>query len=391
MTGRDLTRALPFWVFFAISALSNVANAAISPTMPLYVGEVLDGGPDLAGALIALAPAAAVLAMPAAGTLADRLGYRRVALVAAGLSMTGMIVMAAVPTLAGAITGRLLFGLGNAAAVTLAMSWLVAFTSTGTRGRALSIYGLSVWVGVAVGPQLAAMLSAEAGPRAVLVACIALDAVMFALFLCAPAPAASSATAEAPLPAGPGVLTRALRAVWLPGVVAGAAWCGQGLLMGFLLVHLVAAGVPATGVFGAATVFAVFAVCVIASRIVLAGMPDRIGPERAAAVSLVVLSAGLAVLAVSTSFPVAAAGAGVMGVGFSPLYPSLTMLATRGLHATNRALGLGLFGAFTSIGSGAGAMLGGIVIAVTASGWAFALAAALQLAALAALLTARRR
>lgn len=177
----------------------------------------------------------------------------------------------------------------------------------------------------------------------------------------------------------------ALRSVWVAGVAAAAAWCGEGLMLGFLIVHLVDHGVPATGVFGAASVFAVFAVSVIVARIVLAGMPDRVGPFRTAGISLVALCGGLLVLAFSGSFAVAAVGAVLMGVGFAPLYPSLTMLAARGLGADNRALGLGLFGGFTSVGYASGALVGGLVLAATSSMWAFVLVAGLQLGALAML------
>lgn len=389
---KDLTRTGAFWSFFAISALSNITNATISPTLPLYVQGTLGGGTDVAGILIALAPLAAVLAMPTAGFLADRLGYRRVALVSAVISTLGILIMTIVPTLAGAIGGRLLFGLGNAAAVTLAMSWLVAFTSGGNRGKVLSIYGLSVWVGVAVGPQLSAAIVAAADPRIVFAVCVAMDAAMFALFAFAPRPPLSTATTEisAP-PASSPARAEVIAIVWIPGVVACVAWCGQGLLMGFLLVHLVGAGIPATGVFGAASVFAVFAVSVIGARIALASLPDRIGPARAAGAALTVLCAGLVVLALSTTFVAAAVGAALMGVGFSPLYPSLTMLATRGLHSGNRALGLGIFGSFTSVGNGVGALLGGLTMAVADSMWAFLLAATLQLVGLAVLVRAHRR
>lgn len=156
-------------------------------------------------------------------------------------------------------------------------------------------------------------------------------------------------------------------------------------MIAFLIVHLGVSGVPATGPLGAATVYAVFAVSVVGARLVLARLPDQIGPLRATALSLSTLAVGLTVLALSRDFWVAAAGAALIGVGFSPLYPSLTMIATRGLTSRNRAFGLGLFAGFTSVGYGGGALLGGAVIAIASSTWAFVIVAGLQLAALAVL------
>jgi len=298
--------------------------------------------------------------------------------------------MAAVPELWAAVASRLLFGLGNAAAMALTLTWLVALAPAAQRGKALSIYGLSVWLGLAAGPQVATTVTAFAEPRLVFAVCVAIEFVVLLLFAFLPQPTrAPVTTATSPIPTagsrGPSGLWEVFRAVWAPGAAAAAAWCGEGLMLAFLIVHLGAAGVPTTGVFGAASVFGVFAVSVIVARIALARMPDRIGPLRSAAISLVLLCAGLVVLAIAASFPHAATGAVLMGVGFSPLYPSLTMLAARGLRSRHRALGLGLFASFTSLGFAAGALLGGLVLAVTSSMWAFLLVSGLQMAALAVL------
>jgi hypothetical protein len=156
-----------------------------------------------------------------------------------------------------------------------------------------------------------------------------------------------------------------------------------GLMLGFLIIHLESGGVPSSGVLGAASVFAVFSVSVIAARIALATLPDRLGPLRSAAISLCTLAAGLATLGLARHFWTAAIGAALIGIGFSPLYPSLTMLATRGLAVANRALGLGMLSSFTSVGFAGGALLGGLVISVASTTWAFIMVAGLQLAALA--------
>lgn len=390
----DITRSVPFWVAFTVSTLGGITNSASTPSIPPYVAEVLGGGSELSGLLISLSAVTSIIAMPLGGFLADRHGYRMVAMSGIAVSIAGLLLMPAIPALWSAVLSRLLFGLGNAAAMALTLTWLVALSPTPQRGKALSYFGLSIWVGLAIGPQVATLVSAWAGPRAVFVACAGLEVGVLALFLFLPQPHRSALADTSPVrtvggpparPAGWGGIWEVVRAVWVPGIAAAAAWCGEGLMLGFLIVHLGRAGMPPTGVLGAASVFAVFAVSVIVARIALARLPDRIGPLRAAATSLVLLCGGLTVLAFAESFPVAAAGAAVMGVGFSPLYPSLTMLAVRGLRAQNRALGLGLFGSFTSVGYASGALVGGLVLAVTASTWAFVLVAAFQLAALAVL------
>lgn len=392
MRARDIVRTLPFWMIFSVSALGGISNSASTPTIPVYVAADLGGGSELSGLLISLSAITSIVAMPLGGHLADRLGYRVVAMSGIALSATTLALMAAVPELWAAVASRLLFGLGNASAMALTLTWLVALAPPAQRGRALSIYGLSVWLGLAAGPQLATTVSAVAEPRAVFAVCVGIELAVLVLFSLLPQPAPATTTAPIAASAVPTVAPRGavavwevLRVVWVPGVAAAAAWCGEGLMLAFLIVHLGSAGVPATGPFGAASVFGVFAASVIVARLVLARTPDRIGPLRSAAISLVLLCGGLVVLAIAGSFAVAAVGAALMGVGFSPLYPSLTMLAARGLRSRNRALGLGLFASFTSLGYASGALVGGIVLAATSSVWAFLLVAALQLVSLAVL------
>jgi MFS family permease len=391
---RDITRTVPFWLIFAVSTLAGITNSASTTTIPLYVEEVLGGDPGLAGTIISLAAVSSVLAMPIAGLLADRRGYRLVALVGSGLAVMAMLAFALIPSLWGAGISRLVFGLGNSTAMTITMAWLVAIAPAHQRGRALSIFGLSVWIGLALGPQLGATVESRWGSVPVFLVCAVFEAATLVAILFLPRPAPTVATAPIPTvpwtptatvtaPRPRGAFLSAFRAVWVPGVAAAAAWCGEGLMVGFLIIHLGASGVPATGLTGAASVFGVFAVSVIGARLLLAGLPDRIGPLRATAISLVTLTIGLVTIGLATGFWLAALGAVLIGVGFSPLYPSLTMLATSGLRSSNRALGLGIFSSFTSIGYGGGALIGGLVIAAFSSAWAFLLVAGLQLAALA--------
>ncbi|MDQ1129289.1 MFS transporter [Microbacterium sp. SORGH_AS_0888] len=391
---RDVTRTLPFWLIFIASALGGITNSASTPIIPAYVEDVLGGGSTLAGFVIAIAAVSSMVAQPAAGALADRQGYRVVAATAGLIAVIGMSILALIPTLWGAGLSRILFGLGNSAAMGLVMTWLVAITPSSQRGKALSYFGLSVWIGLAVGPQVGTAVDAVGGPVWVFAVCAALEVATVLTILALPRPrmAPPSATTGAiVLPRGAGrQALSALRSVWSAGIVAAAAWSGEGLMIAFLIVHLGSAGVPAVGLGGAATVYAVFAVSVVGARLVLARLPDRIGPLRATAVSLSALTVGLTVLALSQSFWAASAGAVLIGVGFSPLYPSLTMLATRGLTSQNRAFGMGLFSSFTSIGYGGGALLGGAVIAVASSTFAFLIVAALQLVALAVLVAFTR-
>lgn len=387
-----MLRTLPFWLMFLASLLGVTSNSATTPNIPLFVDQVLAGGPGLSGVLIALTSVSSVVSMPLSGVLADRYGYRRVAMIGALISASSLLLLFVFPTVLGSAISRLLFGIGNSAVTILSLTTLMSLTAPAQRGKVLSVFGLSVWIGFALGPQITALVNEASGPSTVFLVCAGLELGLGALFLLLPRnlslgvqPATSPTGAR-----GLSHLWAAIRSVWSPGIGAAVAWCAEGLMLGFLIIHLVGAGVPASGVTGAATIFSVFAGSVIVSRLFLAGLPDRIGPLRTVTLSLSILAGGLVVFAFSASFTVAVIGAILVGVGFSPLYPSLTMLASTGLTPSNRGLGLGLFGSFTSIGFASGGLLGGLVLSVSSSMWAFLIAAALQLVGLTIVVVFRR-
>src|SRR5207253_3198946 len=111
-------------------------------------------------------------------------------------SVAGLLLVAAWPSLLGAAAGRLLFGLGSATAGSVLMTWLVAVAPSGQRGRTLSVFGLSVWLGLALGPLFGESVNVHFGTPPVFVACAAAAVVCMALV----APLRSPVRARHPLP-----------------------------------------------------------------------------------------------------------------------------------------------------------------------------------------------
>jgi predicted MFS family arabinose efflux permease len=266
------------------------------------------------------------------------------------------------------------------------MAWVVELAPLPQRGRALGIFGVSVWVGLAAGPQIGQWLVAEGGYAALWLGCGGLG------LLCA---AVLTRTRRQTAVGRPAISSNAgggaglARLVARPGVASAIAWSGEGTVLAFLTEHLEGRGLPAAGLTGAASVFTVFAVSVIAARLALARLVDRVGAVRTAAAALLVVGAGLAVLAVASTFSVAAAGALLLGLGFAPLYPALALLATAEIPDERRAQGIGIFSAYMDAGIAGGAALGGLVVAWLGTEAALLTVAAAQLVAFGLVLGAR--
>ncbi|ROP63689.1 MFS transporter [Curtobacterium sp. ZW137] len=376
-------RGAAFWLLVLASTAGYVVNGASTPVVPRLATDQLGADPALGGLLVSLAGFVAIGAMPVAGVLSDRLGPRRVLLGAGLLAAVGLgivLVALSIPTLA---VSRLVFGAGNAATATALTAWVVAEVPVTQRSRALGLFGLAVWIGLALGPVVGENLYQSAGHRSVWIVAIGIQLAGLAVALLARDGSAPAYRSPA-RPTGTGIAP-VLRAVVRPGAAGLVAWAAEGFMIAFLIQHLVGQGVGAQGLTGAANVFTVFAASVVGVRLLLGGLPDRVGPVRTARGALVVLAAGLVVLAVAHDFPTAAAGAVLVGAGYSPLFPTLTILSTRTLDDRSRATGVGVFSAVTSAGYAVGSLVGGVLVSAVGSGWALVVLAALQLAAVPAL------
>lgn len=374
-----------FWLVFGMSTLENTAFNATSPVIARYVTDGFGANPAAAGAIAALAPLSSLVWQPLAGHAADRYGYRRIGMIGALVALAGFLLTLLTtlgpPVLALAALGRVLIGGGGASVATIATAWVVATTPRQIRGRALSIYGLSVWIGFAAGPVIGENAYQASGFAAVWLA----GAVLLVLTLFCVVFATEPPRGE---PAGAMTL-RGLGAVIAdvsrPGIVAATAWAGEAVIVIYLVAMLEERGMPTNGLFGAASLFPVFAVCLIASRLLFSRLTDTVAPRRVAVGGLLGICAGLLILSVAQTFWLAALAAGLLGLVFAPMYPALTLLATDPLSPERRAVGLGVFSSYTSLGLAVGPFLGGFVDSWFGLPWVFVVAAALQLAALPAL------
>ncbi len=383
-------RSLAFWLIVISAALGNIVNAATTPVLSRLVQEQLGGDAALAGLLVSLSGFASIATMPLAGVLADRVGVRKVLLVSTAVALVGLATILVSLSTPSVFLSRVLFGGGNAGVATALTAWVVAVIPAERRGRALGLFGLNVWVGLALGPIIGESLYRDSGYVAVWAASFVLQAAALVLASFVRKAPRSTTTGIAHAPGerrGQWILVA--RTITAPGVVALAAWAAEGLMVAFLIQHLEGHGIASTGLLGAANVFAIFAASVILTRLALAGLPDRWGPTPTARAAMVVLAAGLAIFAFADSFALAAVGAVLVGAGYSPLYPALTLLATNGLPSSVRSSAIGLFSAMTSVGYSAGALLGGVLIAAFDSRTSFLVLAAAQVAVIALLRTRR--
>jgi MFS family permease len=369
---------LSFAGLFAVTFCGLVAVGAVLPVLPRYVRGPLGEGDLVVGIVVGAYAVTGLLLRPVAGRLADRWGRKPTVLL--GALLLGLSGLLNLPHLgiAGLIVARLVLGAGEGSLYTAGSAWIVDMAPIARRGRILGLYGLAVWGGLSVGPLAGELLLQTSGYSAVWIFAAAMPLLGALIATGVTDPFVPLEHSEP----HPLIAPEAVR----PGLSIALASVGYAAVGAFIVLHL-----EARGVGHGATVFAAFAAMIVITRLIAGGLPDRLGAARVAIGATLVEAAGLLIIGLAHSLPVALAGGVAMGAAFSLLNPSLMLIAVGRVSENARGAAMGTFTAFFDAGVGFGAPLAGLAAALTDYEGAFLLAAAIAVgSALLTLMTIHR-
>jgi MFS family permease len=355
---------LSFAGLFAVTFCGLVAVGAVLPVLPRYVRGPLGAGDLAVGIVIGAYAITGLLLRPVAGRLADRWGRKPTVLLGALLlSLSGLLNLPSLG-IAGLLVARLVLGIGEGTLYTAGSAWIVDMAPIARRGRVLGLYGLAVWGGLSVGPLLGELLLQASGYTAVWIfaAAMPLAGALIATRVADPFVPLEHSEPH------PLIAPEAVR----PGFSIALASVGYAAVAAFIVLHL-----EARGIGHGAAVFGAFAAMIVITRLIAGGLPDRFGPARVAIGATLVEAAGLLVIALAHSLPVALLGGMAMGAAFSLLNPSLMLIAVGRVSENARGAAMGTYTAFFDAGVGFGAPLAGLAAALTSYEGAFVLAAAI--------------
>lgn len=165
-------------------------------------------------------------------------------------------------------------------------------------------------------------------------------------------------------PAAHGIRQSFLRvagAVWLPGSGAALSSIGYGAILTFGALHFAEHGWHPVWL-----PFTAYAGALIAARLCVGDLPDRLGGARVATIFVLVEAAGLTLIWLAAGPVMATVGAALTGLGYSLVYPGLGAEAVRNLHPSSRGLAMGLYTVFLDVALGFGSpALGAIAASAT--------------------------
>jgi MFS family permease len=348
-----------FAVLLPIMAAVSVAFLIIGmalPVMPLHVDRDLGLGAVVVGLVTGSQFVASLLSRVWAGRFADRRGARRaviaglLAAVAGGLLYLLSLRFLAVPWLSATILllGRGLLGGAESFIITGGVTWGLALAGPANAGRVIAWVGMAMFAALALGAPIGTSLYAAGGFATIAVATIVVPLATIALV-------ARLAPVAPQLGARPALLKIA-RAVWMPGFGSALSSIGFGTMIAFS--SLLAAERQWSPVW---LLFTAFAAALVAARMLLGHLPDKFGGAKVALVSVLIEAAGLALIWLAPSQPIAAAGALLTGLGFALVYPGLGVEAVRRAPPQSRGLAMGAYTAFLDVALGFGSPALGLI------------------------------
>lgn len=326
-----------------------------------------------------------------AGTLAARLGRRRLLIAGWVVALPVPVLIAVAPSWAWVVAANVLLGVNQGLAWSMTVVMKMDLVGPRRRGLALGLNEAAGYGGVAVAAGLGGWLAEEYGARDVLVvagAVIAVVALVLSVVFVRDT-AAHVALEQAGAHPGadrspPGLGEAFARASYRVPALRSCAQAGlinnlnDGLAWGLVPLFLAAHGASAGEVGLVAAIYpGVWSVAQIATG----HWSDTVGRKPLIVAGMLVQAAALAILALSGgSVAIAAATAAVLGIGTALVYPTLIAAMSDAVTPVDRAPVVGVYRFWRDMGYALGAVIAGTVADAAGYGGAIGLVAALTAA-----------
>jgi predicted MFS family arabinose efflux permease len=337
--------------FFLMCGFSFTVFLSAFQLLPVapYRILALGGSAAVAGLFLGLLTYSSALTAPLTGSLADRLGARRILLTASLAITVFSLIYAVLPSYPLMLALVIVHGLFWSGLLSASASYVTALVPASRRAEGMGYWGLSTVIAVSVAPTIGLWVYSHGGWTAMCLEAAALNMLM--AFIAWRLPPDTRRRAEHLPPISPRTLLE-----WRVLVVSAALFLysfGYGGLTSFVTLYT-----DANGVTPRALYFTVFSLTIVVTRPFIGRFADRAGYRRVflPSVGLVVIAFGL--LAIGGSRPMLIASALLFGTGFGSAYPAFLGHVLRYVDENRRGAAFGsIIGMFdTGIGTGSIAM-----------------------------------
>lgn len=367
-----------FAILSAATLAYFVADGLTLPTAPRFAAGPLGANSVGVGLAIGAFSVTALVLRPWTGRLSDRYGRRPMMLAGSTLLTVALLLHVASFTLPIFIVARLVMGTAEAFIFVAAFAAVADMAPDNRRGEALSIFSLSLYMGIAIGPPIGEAILAAASYNAVWLVAAGIAVLSGLLALGVPETRDPDRGDE---PTSRLLHPRGI----LPGLVLMTGAWGMAGYFAFVSLYALHLGLD-----GAASYLSVYAVVVIGLRLLGAKLPDRIGARRLSTLALLVGAVGLVSMGLWADPTGLMVGTVLFAIGIAFSFPALSLLVVESVPASERGAVLGTYTAFLDIAFGLGPVTAGAVVASWGYGASFLVSAGVAVGGAALLLAAIR-
>jgi MFS family permease len=321
----------------------------LNPILPRFIRGPLHASDIGVGVALSSFTVTAILLRQFSGRFGDRRGRHLPIRLGCLVNMASMAGLLLAKSLGVVIAMRLLGGIAEAFIFVGVATAVQDIAPDDRRGEAASLFSLSLFVALAIGPLIGEQVLNHFGYHGVWLFAVGAAAFGFTFSLTIP----DTRTHDASKADRPPLVHRA---AVKPGAILGCAIWGLAAFNGYMPLYALKIGMH-----GASPVFLANAVVILLLRSVGARIPDRFGPLRTARIALLFTPVGLAVMGLWATVPGLFVGAVVMAIGQALAFPALMSVAVNNAPGSERGAVMGTFTAFFDLSFGGGALALGFV------------------------------
>ncbi len=335
---------------FFIVLISMLSVAVTLPSLPIELKEQRGFNDWIVGLTLGLQALVTVALRHRTGSYCDAHGAKQgvcLGLVISIVSAVAYLIAAMAwwsPTmmLGWVVVSRILLGWGEALFITGVMSWGISRQGSSRTGKVMTWQGIALYTSMGLGAPLGLYLQNHFGLLSVAVAAFVAPSIALCLAILTPG---------VPAMGGQRVpFYQVMNMIWKPGVVLTLASIPFATMASFLSLYYISRGWGHGDVsLGAGQAMVGFGSAYVFVRLFFAGLPDRYGGVVVAGWSLGLEFVGQLLMWLSPTPIVAFLGAVVTGLGFSLIFPSMGVEATKRIAAEQRGQAVGNFIAFFDI------------------------------------------
>ena len=358
-----------FFVMCGFSFTVFLSAFQLLPIAPFHIRD-LGGSTFASGLFLGFLTYASAFSAPMTGAFADRVGQKRILVVTSLALAVFSIVYAILSDYRWMLALAIVHGIFWSGLLSASSAYMTALLPEARRAEGIGYWGLSTLLAIAVSPTVGFWIYRHGWVPLCVFAAV-LNVVMAAIaWRLKDHPASADASDER---AGGGLLeTRVL----IVSVTLALYSFGYGGITSFTAMYADANGVTPKGLYLTA-----LAIVILLTRPVLGRLGDRLGYRQVFIPCLILISCGLALLAIGGTRTWLLISAVVFGIGYGTAYPTYVGYVMRGVSPNRRGAAFGAILAAFDTGIGTGSTTMGWLI--ERYGFAAAFGAAAGLSALA--------